>query len=90
MSISAASAHGDAIAESPRHGNEAPLHGFSLGDLRPRIFLLAFFILSIAVKWRSSLTPGDLFMSHFMQSALTLGGCIGAFTLIVAMIEMLS
>ncbi|MGF6238673.1 hypothetical protein SAMN05444165_4288 [Paraburkholderia phenazinium] len=29
-------------------------------------------------------------MSHFMQSALTLGGCIGAFTLIVAMIEMLS
>jgi hypothetical protein len=28
-------------------------------------------------------------MSHFMQSAVTLGGCVGAFTLIVAMIEML-
>jgi len=29
-------------------------------------------------------------MSHFMQGAVTLGGCIGAFTLVVAMIEMLT
>jgi hypothetical protein len=28
-------------------------------------------------------------MSHFMQGVVTLGGCVGAFTLIVAMIEML-
>jgi hypothetical protein len=28
-------------------------------------------------------------MSHFMQSVVTLGGCIGMFTLIVTMIEML-
>ncbi|MGF7132962.1 hypothetical protein P3T40_004453 [Paraburkholderia sp. EB58] len=28
-------------------------------------------------------------MSHFMQGAVTLGGCIGAFTLVVAIIEML-
>jgi hypothetical protein len=27
-------------------------------------------------------------MSHFMQGAVTLGGCIGAFTLVVAIIEM--
>ena len=29
-------------------------------------------------------------MSHFMQAAVTLGGCIGAFTLVVAVIEMLN
>lgn len=28
-------------------------------------------------------------MSHFMQGAVTLGGCIGVFTLVVAVIEML-
>ncbi|MGF6534649.1 hypothetical protein P3T24_004613 [Paraburkholderia sp. GAS33] len=28
-------------------------------------------------------------MSHFMQGAVTLGGCIGMFTLMVTMIEML-
>jgi hypothetical protein len=27
-------------------------------------------------------------MSHFMQGAVTLGGCIGVFTLVVAAIEM--
>jgi hypothetical protein len=27
-------------------------------------------------------------MSHFMQGAVTLGGCIGAFTLVVAISEM--
>jgi hypothetical protein len=29
-------------------------------------------------------------MSHFMQGAVTLGGCIGVFTLVVAAIEMLN
>lgn len=29
-------------------------------------------------------------MSHFMQGVVTLGGCIGAFTLMVAVIEMFS
>jgi hypothetical protein len=28
-------------------------------------------------------------MSHFMQGAVTLGGCIGMFALMVTMIEML-
>lgn len=28
-------------------------------------------------------------MSNFMQGAVTLGGCIGVFTLVVALIEML-
>ncbi|MGF6602517.1 hypothetical protein P3T23_007269 [Paraburkholderia sp. GAS448] len=29
-------------------------------------------------------------MSHFMQGAVTLGGCIGVFTMVVSVIEMLA
>jgi hypothetical protein len=29
-------------------------------------------------------------MSHFMQGAVTLGGCISVFTLVVSVIEMLA
>jgi hypothetical protein len=62
--------------------------GFPQAKSADTTFLFAFFILSLAVKLGLRLTPVDLFMSHFMQSAVTLGGCIGAFTLVVAVIEM--